>query len=75
MAHKFVILRKGVLETYSKYEDIPLDLDHVIEFNPVIPQPPHTEEQHEEIESWFTKFKTLLEIEKTNGRNSSSSVS
>jgi hypothetical protein len=75
MSHKFVVLRRGVLETYNKYEDIPLDLDHVIEFNPEIPPPPHSQEQHEEIDGWFEKFKRVLEIEKSNGCNSSSTIS
>lgn len=66
MAHEFVILRKGVLETYTNYEDIPSKFDHVIKFIPEIPPAPHTHEQHEEIDSWGEKFKRLLEIEKNN---------
>ena len=34
MAHEFVILRKGKQETYTSYEEIPLDFDHVIKFLP-----------------------------------------
>lgn len=75
MAHKFVILRKAQLETYADYSLIPKDLDHVIEFLPDIPPPPHTHEQHKEIDGWMDKFKKLLELEEKNGRNSGSSVS
>lgn len=70
MAHEFVIIRKGIQETYTKYEDIPLDLDHVIKFLPEIPPPPHTHEQHEEINSWTDKLQRLIDIENQNARNS-----
>jgi hypothetical protein len=75
MNHKFVILRKGKLETFTDYNLIPKDLDHVIEFSPHVPPPPHTHEQHEEIDGWMDKFKKLLEIEEKNGCNSSSPTS
>ena len=64
MAHEFVILRNGVKETYSIYEDIPLDLDHVIKFLPEIPEGPHSKEQHEEIHSWQEKFQRLMDVER-----------
>ena len=64
MAHEFVIKRNGVLETYTHYEDIPRDFDYVIKFMPEIPPEPHTEEQHEEIESWNEKLQALMEIER-----------
>lgn len=70
MAHEFVILRNGKQETYSNYDDIPLDFNHVIKFLPEVPPPPHTHEQHEEIDAWMEKFKRLLEIEKINATNS-----
>lgn len=75
MAHEFVILRKGKLESYSNYEEIPLDFNHIIKFLPEIPHPPHTDEQHEEIDQWQEKFNRLLEIEKQNGSSSSASSS
>ena len=64
MAHEFVIRRNGQLETYTKYEDIPNDFDNVIKFIPEVPEPPHTDEQHEEIESWNAKLQALMEIER-----------
>lgn len=64
MAHEFVIMRNGVLETYTDYDDIPLDFEHVIKFIPEVPEPPHTDEQHEEIESWNEKLQALMEIER-----------
>lgn len=64
MAHEFVIMRNGVLETYTNYDDIPLDLEHVIKFIPEIPEPPHTDEQHDEIEKWPARLEKLMEIER-----------
>lgn len=63
MAHEFVILRNGILETYNKYEDIPQSFNNVIKFLPEIPDGPHTHEQHEEIDSWNDKLKELLKRE------------
>lgn len=69
MKHEFVILRKGVLETYNKYEDIPEDFDHIIKFLPDIPDGPHTDEQHEEIDSWNEKLQELLKKERNASSN------
>lgn len=63
MAHEFVVKRNGVLETYNDYNAIPTDFDHVIKFMPEIPEPPHTHEQHEEIEKWPARLQKLMEIE------------
>jgi len=63
MPHEFVVKKNGKLETYTEYEAIPRDFDHVIKFMPEIPEPPHTEEQHEEIETWNEKLQALMEIE------------
>lgn len=69
MAHEFVILRNGVLETYDKYEDIPESFDNLIKFLPDIPDGPHTDEQHEEIDSWNEKLKELLKKESNASSN------
>jgi hypothetical protein len=63
MSHKFVILLNNELVTYNKYEDIPDSFDNVISFLPEVPEGPHTEEQHSEIESWNDKLKELLKRE------------
>jgi len=68
MAHEFVILIGKELKTYTRYEDIPEVFDNVISFKPEVPDPPHTEEIHEEIESWNVKLKKLMEREHA-GRN------
>ena len=63
MAHKFVLIVDGVLTTYTKYEDIPESFNRVIEFKPEIPDGPHTDEQHEEIEQWGQKLLDLIKRE------------
>jgi hypothetical protein len=50
MPHEFVILVNGKLEIFTRYEDIPEEFENVIKFLPEVPDAPHTEEQHEEIE-------------------------
>jgi hypothetical protein len=64
MKHEFVILNNGILETYTKYDDIPESFDHVIKFLPEIPDAPHTPEQHEEIEQWNDKLQELMKRER-----------
>lgn len=34
MKGEFVVLKNGILETYSNYENIPEDFDNVIKFLP-----------------------------------------
>ena len=54
-------MRRDVIEVYDRYDDIPDDLDHVIEFLPEIPPGPHTQQQHEEIDAWLGLFNRLME--------------
>lgn len=63
MAHKFVILRNGKLETYNDFNKIPKSFDNVISFEPDVPPEPHTEEQHEEIEKWSGRLAELMKRE------------
>jgi len=67
VTHEFVILNKGKLEKYGDFEKIPQSFDNVIKFLPKIPDGPHTEEQHIEIDDWNIKFKELMNRE-TNER-------
>ena len=68
MGHRFVIRRGNAFAEFDRYEDIPDDFDHVIEFVPEIPPGPHTPAQHEEIDLWHDKFLTLMEIERARSR-------
>lgn len=61
--HKFVVMRHGKLETYHEYDQIPRDFEHIIEFAPEIPPGPHTDAQHEEIDSWNDRLQELIRIE------------
>ena len=65
MPHRFTVKKNNELITYTDFDQIPNDFDHVIEFLPEIPPEPHTEEQHEEIEQWNGKLQQLMEIERT----------
>ena len=62
--HEFVIMIDGQLQTFNNFEDIPNEFDHVIKFRPEMPEGPHTEEQHQEIEQWNSKLQKLMEIER-----------
>lgn len=63
MAHYFKILKNGKTRVYQRFEDIPESFENVIAFEPEIPPPPHTEEQHDEIDSWGEKLKELMKRE------------
>ncbi len=64
MAHRFDLIVHGVLRSYHRWEDIPAVFDHVVRFEPEIPPPPHTAEQHAEIEQWQDRLQALMEIER-----------
>ena len=61
---EFQFIVNGELKTYTKYEDIPEEWDHMIKFVFDIPPEPHTEEEHEEIEEWNNRFKKLMDKER-----------
>lgn len=64
MPHSFVVRVGQDLLTFERFEDIPAEFDHLIEFRPEIPAPPHTDQQHEEIEAWVPRFEQLMERER-----------
>ena len=57
---EFVIKRNKKLERYDKFDDIPNSFEHLISFKPDYPEPPHTEEQHEEMSTYQSKLRELL---------------
>jgi hypothetical protein len=63
MAHKFVFLINGKLETFTDYESIPNEFDHIIKFLPDIPDGPHTHEEHDEIHVWNERLQELIRRE------------
>lgn len=70
MPHRFVVLVAGRLETYDRFEDIPEEIEHVIEFRPEVPPPPHTAAQHNEIDSWNGKLQDLMRRERASSDQS-----
>ena len=64
---KFVV--NGEVVSYDRYEDIPDDFEHVIEFVPDLPEPEgedgeHTDEQHDQLAEWNTRLQELMEKER-----------
>jgi|TARA_R100000426_G_scaffold45169_2_gene34165 hypothetical protein len=60
----FVIRNNDKILEFNNYDDIPQSFDNVIKFEPTSPEPPHTEEEHEEMETYNDKLKELLKREK-----------
>ena len=69
MKGEYVIKINGELITYTDYDDIPNTFDHVIKFNPDWPPSPHTQEDHDYMETFNDKLQVLMEIEKNAGSN------
>ncbi len=60
---EFVIRIGDQLLTYHDYDQIPKEFDHVISFKPTVPPSPHSQHEHDEIDSWHDLFQKLMEIE------------
>ena len=63
MKGEFVILVDGVKRTYKNYNDIPKSFDNIIKFDPEYPEPPHTQEQHDMMETYNDKLMELMKRE------------
>ena len=63
MAHEFVLLINGELETFTEYEDIPEDFDNVIKF---LPDVPHEEVDHYGPNIWNDRLQELMQKERNN---------
>jgi len=63
MNHVFQILIDGEIKTYHNFNEIPDKFDNVISFCPIIPDGPHTKEEHDEINNWNDKLKELMKRE------------
>jgi len=62
--HEFVFKIKDKLVTVHEWDDVPEEFDHVIKFAPEVPEGPHTEEQHDEIDRWNFRLQSLMEKER-----------
>lgn len=60
MPHRFDIILNGKIQSYTEFESIPDEFEHLVAFLPEIPPPPHTAEQHAEIDTWQDKFNQLM---------------
>ena len=65
MVGAFIIRDDGELITYTRYDDIPMVFDHVISFSPDWPEGPHTDEEHEYMETFNGKLQELMKRERT----------
>ena len=68
MAHRFVVMIDGKLRVFTEFADIPQVIDHVIEFLPDYPPPPHTDEQHHDMEKWPGLLDELIRREHASSR-------
>jgi len=63
MKGEFDIILDGVIKRYTDFDDIPLVFDNLIRFEPDIIPEPHTEEEHELMETYNDKLKELMSRE------------
>jgi hypothetical protein len=63
MTGEFTVMINGELVTYTNYNDIPDTFEHVIKYAPDWPRPPHTQEDHDYMETFNNKLQRLMEIE------------
>ena len=63
MKGTFIIKVGSELVTYDNYDDIPIKFDHLISFKPDALEPPHSEEDHKEMETYNTKLQELMKRE------------
>ena len=53
MKGEFVIRIGSAIITYKTFDEIPLEFDNLISFKPDAPEPPHTEEDHKDMEKYY----------------------
>ena len=63
MKGEYIIRNGDELITYNDYNDIPLEFDNLISFKPEYPKGPHSEEDHEFIETFVPKLNELMKRE------------
>jgi len=59
----YVVRIDDELVTYTDIDDIPNEFDNLIQFDPEIPEGPHTDEEHEMLESLNGILHDLLKRE------------
>ena len=63
MKGEFVIRIGSAIITYKTFDEIPLEFDNLKSFKPDAPEPPHTEEDHKEMEKYNEKLQELMRRE------------
>ena len=63
MKGEFVIKIGSATVTYEDFDDIPMEFDNLISFKPTAPEPPHSEEDHKEMEKYNEKLQELMRRE------------
>lgn len=60
LSGRFMFRIAGALRTYRDWRDCPFLFDELVAFEPDVPPPPHTPEQHAEIEDWEARLQLLI---------------
>lgn len=56
----YKVIKDGQVLEFTHWDQIPEAFDELIKFSPILPPPPHTDEQHEEIEKLSDKLKSYM---------------
>ena len=64
MKGEFVIREGSAIITYGDFDEIPMEFDNLISFKPIAPEPPHSEEDHQEMETYNAKLQELMKRER-----------
>jgi len=60
MKGEFIIKQGSELITYDDFNEIPMKFDNLISFKPDAPEPPHSEQDHQEMENYNAKLQELM---------------
>lgn len=60
MKGRFIVKIDGTYVLFTDYAEIRVPFDEIIAFEPEIPDPPHTEEEHAEIMTYTARYNDLL---------------
>ena len=60
----FVIREGSATITYEDFDEIPMEFDNLISFKPTAPEPPHSEEDHKEMDTYNAKLQELMKRER-----------
>ena len=64
MKGEFVIREGSAIITYEDFDEIPMEFDNLISFKPIAPEPPHSEKDHQEMETYNAKLQELMKRER-----------